>query len=324
MNEFLDFLKELGVVYTVESPISQFSTMKVGGVADVIVVAKSETDLVVVAQKAHDLGVAYYVVGGLSNTVFSDKPFHGVLILSQLEKFEIQENGEVILGAGVTTAIAASKISNAGLQGFEWAAGVPGKIGGAIVGNAGALGGEMKDSCVSVRVYDVDVREFRVLSVEECEFEYRESRFKREPTLIILDATFYFKAGDIAVSRELITKALQYRNTTQPKGVVSCGCMFKNYEVSEDEVDVLRAAGVKEEFLEKRLVPAGYLIQECGLKGFRMGQAQVSEIHGNFLVNLGGASVDELRDLVDFVREKVRAQFGVELHEEVRYIGSRD
>ena len=324
MNEFLEFLKELGVVCTVKAPISQFSTMKVGGVADAIVIVKSEDNLVAVVQKAHDLGIDYYVVGGLSNTVFSDEPFHGVVILSQLEKFEIHENGEVVMGAGVTTAVGASKISNAGLQGFEWAAGVPGKIGGAIVGNAGALGGEMKDSCVSVRVYDVDAREIRVLSVEECQFAYRESRFKNEPTLIILDAKFYFKPGDVAVSRELITKALQYRNTTQPKGVVSCGCMFKNYEVTDEEVAALRAAGVKEEFLEKRLVPAGYLIQECGLKGFRIGNAQVSEVHGNFLVNLGGANVSELRTLVDFVKAKVRAQYGVELHEEVRYIGDRD
>lgn len=324
MNEFLEFLKELGVMHTVKAPISQFSTMKVGGVADVLVTAKTEDHLVAVVQKAHDLGVLFCVAGGLSNTVFSDEPFQGAVILSQLEKMDIHENGEVVLGAGVTTAVAASKISNAGLKGFEWAAGVPGKIGGAIVGNAGALGGEIKDSCVRVRVYDVEEREIVELSAEECGFAYRESRFKNEPSLIILDATFYFERGDVAISRELITKALHYRNVTQPKGVVSCGCMFKNYEVADEEVAVLRAAGVKEEFLEKRLVPAGYLIQECGLKGFRMGQAQVSELHGNFLVNLGGAQVSELRDLVDFVKAKVRAQFGVELHEEVRYIGSRD
>lgn len=324
MNEFFIYLDELGVVYNVKTPIAQFSTMKVGGVADVIVTAKTEEQLCAVVQRAHDLGIAYYVVGGLSNTVFSDEPFHGVLILSQLEKFEIHENGGVVMGAGVTTAVAASKISNAGLKGFEWAAGVPGKIGGAIVGNAGALGGEMKDSCVRARVYDVAAREIRELSAAECRFTYRESRFKNEPTLIILDATFYFERGDVALSRELITKALTHRNTTQPKGVVSCGCMFKNYEVPENMIASLRALHVKEEFLEKRVIPAGYLIQECGLKGFTIGSAQVSEIHGNFLVNLGGANVSQLRELVDFVKEKVRAQYGVELHEEVRYIGSRD
>lgn len=324
MNEFLIYLDELGVSYHAQTPIAQFSTMKVGGVADAIVTAKTEELLCAVVQRAHDLGIAYYVVGGLSNTVFSDEPFHGVVILSQLEKFEIHENGNVVMGAGVTTAVAASKISNAGLKGFEWAAGVPGKIGGAIVGNAGALGGEMKDTCVSVRVYDVVAREIRELSAAECHFAYRESRFKNEPTLIILDATFYFERGDVALSRELITKALTHRNTTQPKGVVSCGCMFKNFEVPEDMVASLRALHVKEEFLEKRVIPAGYLIQECGLKGFTIGSAQVSEKHGNFLVNLGGANVSQLRELVDFVKEKVRAQYGVELQEEVRYIGSRD
>lgn len=321
MTELEEILKNKGISFLINKPIASLSSMKVGGVAEMVIQAKTEEQLVFAVRACRAEGISYEVVGGMTNTIFSDRPFMGAVIMTLDDQITIDAAGTVYLGAGVTTAVAAQKISEAGFTGFEWAVGIPGKIGGAIVGNAGAMKGEIKDSCVSVRVYDVSLDVVKDLPVQECQFSYRESLFKSHRTLIVLGGQFQFEQGDVVKSREIMKETLVHRMKTQPKGEVSCGCMFKNYALTGDEdLELLKAYNIPEAMLAKGLIGAGWLIEQSGGKGLQSGGACVSTVHGNFLTNIDHATVEDLRTLVEQVKALVFTTFGIHLEEEVRYI----
>lgn len=281
-------------------PLSKWTTFKIGGPARYMVTVATVDELRRVLALANEHGLEIFIFGGGSNMLVADAGFEGIVIRIGFNKIEVQGT-HVIAQAGAKTAEVAQKSVAGGLTGFEWGVGVPGTIGGAVRGNAGASGGEMKDAveCVQVLV-DNEIVEYTNAA---CGFGYRHSAFK-ESGGIVLSVTLTLTPGDPAVGMKKIQEYLVYRMTTQPKGFASTGCIFKNAFAPD---------GSK--------ISAGKLIDQAGLKGFAIGGAKVSDAHGNFVINIGTATADDVRKLVETIKEKVYTQHGIHLEEEIQYVG---
>lgn len=298
------------------SALGALSTFQLGGAAAFAVTVLSREELQEVLALAAEKGWRYRVLGGASNLLVTEAGFSGLIIWYRDKHVEIDPaSGRVIAAAGALSAQVAGMCARVGLAGFEWAVGVPGTIGGAVYGNAGASGGEMKDVVVSVDVYEDGA--VRTYTNAQCEFAYRHSIFKSR-SAVILSATLQLQhAAEAGDPQKKVLEVLRYRQETQPKGFASTGCIFKNYEPLDSEIEQLAAKGVPEQFLTARRVPAGWLIEHAGLKGEVSGGARVSEIHGNFIVNGGEATATDIETLIERIRARVAETFGVTLTEEI-------
>lgn len=318
MDILFDQIKAVGVQIQRDVPLGSCTSFHIGGNAALFATVDSEDQLDEVLRLVREEGVRVCVLGGGSNVLISDDGFDGLVINMQITDVKFSGN-RLRVGAGATTAQLGGQCVARGLSGMEWAVGIPGRIGGAIVGNAGAMGGEMKDVIVSVRSIDIETGEIRERMNNECVFEYRGSIFK---TLheVIVSCEMELVAGDVQVLQEKLRDNLGYRNTTQPKRFGSSGCMFKNYEPREDELERLAGYGIPQNMLDARRISTGMLVDQAGCKGMRVGEAMISEDHGNFVINRGAATAAHVRELVEKVKCCVRDKYGIELTEEVRYI----
>lgn len=300
--------------------LAKHVNFRIGGPARYFVEAVSSQDIVDAVALAKQFNQPWFVLGGGSNTLVADAGFDGLVIKAANRQMKI-DSPRVIAEAGVISAAVARASATAGLRGFEWAISLPGTIGGAVRGNAGCFGGEMKDSVESVRVlHDGAVQ---TLLPAEIKFAYRDSIFKHTGNNdVVLDVTLLLKPGDAAEALSALEKNLAGRKATQPLGSSSAGCMFKNFEFTSD-TDITRLATkypIPPDMLTRRRLAAGWIIDQLGLKGTRLGDAMVSETHGNFLVNKGAATADQIIQLISLIKSKVRDEVGIELHEEVQYL----
>ncbi len=303
-------------------PLAKHVNFRIGGPANYFVEARSTQDLVDAVKMARELSLPYFILGGGSNTLVSDEGYQGLVIKAANRNTRI-EGDRVTAEAGAISASVARATADKGLRGFEWAVSLPGTIGGAVRGNAGCFGGETRDTLESVKL----LRDDRVIELanEDLQYGYRHSLLK-EPEYehdVVLEATFKLTPGDRAEALALIDKNLAGRKSSQPLGSSSAGCMFKNFEYnSEAEVEKLFAkVEVPEQMKNMRRLGAGWIIDQLGLKGTRMGDAQVAPQHGNFLVNVGHATAKDIVALISFIKTKARDEYGVQLHEEVQYLG---
>lgn len=266
--------------------------------------------------------IPFFVIGAGSNILVSDEGFSGLII--KAKDGELLAEGErVTVGAGVMMARAVMESAKAGLSGFEWGIGVPGTVGGAVRGNAGCFGGEIKDVVEEVEIFDASKATSYKLQAINCKFGYRDSIFKKHPEWVILSATLKLKKGNPEEIKEKIRQITLERTAKQDIGSKTCGCIFKNISWSD--------AGGREEFLPKfpeaekikdrPNIPASFLIDSAGLKGQRFGKVVISPKHANFFVNEGGATAAEVRELIKIAKDGVRRKFGVELEEEIQYVG---
>jgi len=312
-----DILKTFGKV-KIDEPLSKHTTFKLGGKARFFVSVDDIPKLSELLQYLDGEGVPYFVLGGGSNVVVNDEGYEGVVISVQAKNVKI-ENDSVIADAGCPTVTVARESFSQGLTGFEWGVGVPGTIGGAVRGNAGAMGTDMKESIEKVLVYrDGEVMEMKNT---ECEFGYRTSIFKREPIIVLRVWLKLKKSGE--EEKNGMKKALeyiQYRNQTQPQGFASSGCIFKNVQISEEVKRIIAGKEIPQEFLEKKIIPAGWLIEQVEMKGYTQGNIQVSEKHANFIVNLGGGNASDVFHIIDEIKTRVFEQFGIHLEEEVQIL----
>lgn len=274
--------------------LAPYTTFKIGGPATYFYEAKNSQDLIKAVKAAKKAKIPYFILGGGSNILVSDKGFDGLVIKIQNTKYEIRDT-KIMAEAGVLLSELVNESVNVGLTGLEWAAGIPATVGGAVRGNAGAFGASMADIVSKVKILRDDSL-FTVYCSSK-DFSYRSSVFK-ENNDIILEVELKLNKGDKQVSKELIKKHLAYRKKHQPK-YPSAGCIFKNLPEQS----------------------AGHLIERSGLNGRKMGRAQIFEKHGNFIINLGGAKASEVKKLIDLGKEKVKEKFGVELKEEIEYLG---
>ena len=298
-NEFLNELKEkIDASWIKEQePMKLHTTFRVGGPADVLVTPDAESlPRVIALCKKYNL--SYEIIGNGSNLLVGDKGVRGVVIAMTNRIGEIVCDGEIITaGAGCTLAQIAVLAAGNGLAGFEFAAGIPGTLGGAVVMNAGAYGGEMKDVITSILVLDEDGNQ-KELSVEELDLSYRHSCIP-EKNYIVLRVTMKLCRGDVGQIRAKMAELREQRLTKQPLEYPSAGSTFK------------RPEGYF----------AGKLIMEAGLRGYQVGGAQVAEKHCGFVINKENATAADIVTLMKDVSDKVEEQFGVKLEPEVKMMG---
>ena len=281
-----------------QEPMARHTTFRIGGPADYFVELGSIEQIRAAIQVCREENLPWFVLGRGSNLLVSDKGYRGVIlsIYKDFQKTEIQ--GEtVMVQAGVLLTTLSGKVLDASLTGLEFASGIPGTIGGAVVMNAGAYGGEMKDIVRKVTVLDQD-GEVRTLTCGEMQFGYRTSLAKKKG-YIVLGAELTLKQGEKEKIRGEMQALKAKRIEKQPLEFPSAGSTFK------------RPEGYF----------AGKLIMDAGLRGAAVGGAQVSEKHCGFVVNTGNATAADVRELMRQVQGKVQEQFGVHLEPEVRFLG---
>jgi len=307
---------------TEREPMSKHTNFRVGGPARLHVVATTPEAIIEAVEAARRMNIPFYVYGGGSNLLVSDEGFEGVIVQAANRGMKI--DGETItVDAGAITALVARQSVDAGLTGFEWAIGVPGTIGGAVYGDAGCYGGEMRDVVMSMDAYRLADGKRVTLTKEECAFEYRGSLFKHEPHLIFGCTLKLTKTLDIAASKKKMEDIVALRKEKQPLEASSAGCVFKNFEFSDEkELDILkRQLEVPPSMIAKKQIPVGWLIDQAGMKGKSIGDVEVSSKHGNFFINKGKARAQDILALISLVKMKVRDDLGIELQEEAQYVG---
>ncbi len=294
-------------------PLANHTNFKIGGPARYFFIAENEEDLVKAVKAAKELNLPYFILGGGSNILVSDEGFDGLVIQIKDLKLKIEDN-LVTVGVGVKLSNLIDEALKNDLVGLEFLAGIPGNVGGAVYGNAGAWGQSIGDFIKEMKVFNGET--VKVIKKAEADFSYRHSRFK-ETREIILEIILELKKGDVEASKDKIKEILDKRHANQPYQSPCAGCTFKNVPIAKINLvknNLLQFASFKE-------IPTAYLIEQCGLKGKTIGGAQVSEKHGNFIINTGNAKASEVLELVKFVKEKVRERFGVELEEEIILVG---
>lgn len=280
-------------------PLKEHTTFRIGGPARYYLVPECEAEIQQALDFAGEKDLPFYVVGKGSNMLFSDDGYEGVIIEigKGLEQVEIREDGTVTAQAGIALGALASKLSTAGLTGFEFAGGIPGTLGGGIAMNAGAYGGEIKDCILRAKVLTPE-GSIQWLEKEQLELGYRTSIIQKE-FYLVLEGEFAFERGDKIQIQEKMRDLARQRRDKQPLEYPSAGSTFK------------RPAGYF----------AGKLIEDSGLRGYRVGDAQVSEKHCGFVVNRGQATAADVAQVIRDVQDKVQEQSGVMLEPEVRMIG---
>ena len=292
-----DYLPDMKLVH--DEPMSRHTSFRIGGPAARMAFPANAEQVVLLQGLAEACEIQPLVIGNGTNLLVSDEGIDNLVIdTSEMNTIRLEEDGVTISAyAGVSLARLADFACKQGLTGLEFAHGIPGTLGGAVCMNAGAYGGEMKQVIDSVVLLDPS-EGIRVLSCEEMEFGYRHSLLDEHPNLIVLSASVKLMPGDPDAIRETMRELMAKRKASQPLEWPSAGSTFKR--------------------------PEGYfaaaLIDQCGLKGFGVGGAQVSEKHAGFVINQGGATCADVLELIRQIQERVLAEKGVRLEPEVRII----
>ena len=297
--------------------LKKYTTFKIGGPAEYFAKVKTVEDLAEALKWAKENNQPVKVLGGGSNMLVSDQGLKGLVIKLSLDKLEF-DGQKVIVGPGVMLAYLLNQALDHDLTGLEFAAGIPGTVGGAIRGNAGTYGLAMDGVVTKIRYIDENFAT-QEMTNKDANFKYRHSIFKEKPWIIV-EAELKLKKGDVKASRDLVSDRLKYRQDTQPN-LPSAGCIFKNVRFEEVNLDDLKAKNIEVEKFEKfQKIPAAYLIERAGLKGHQIGDAQVSEVHGNYIVNRGQATAEQVIMLISFIKQQVRDKYGIQLMEEVQLL----
>jgi len=296
-------------------PLAPYTTLGIGGHADYFFEARSDEDVVNAVVFAKEKKMPFAVIGGGSNVLVSDLGFRGLAIITRNNAFEIKDE-RIRAGAGVPIATLMARCAKEGYAGLEWAAGLPGTLGGAIVGNAGTFGKSMADVIFDVRVVN-EAGEIKIMSNSECGFGYRTSAFQKMPGVVIVSAQLRVMKGDAQALVEEIKKNAMWRAEHHP-AYKSCGCVFRNTEATS-EARIPQEGNQPVQWFDK--VPAGWLVDRAGLKGAKHGGFTISDVHGNFFVNDGTGTASDLLALIAETKRVVKEKFNVELEEEVRKIG---
>ena len=301
MNQ--EFYKKLESILTeeqvkIEEPMKNHTTFRVGGPAAYFVMPRTAEEVAKVTELCAQENVPYYIVGNGSNLLVSDKGYDGVIIQIYKQMSQVEVKGrEIYAQAGALLSMVAKRALDTELAGFEFAAGIPGTLGGACVMNAGAYGGEMKDVLKSVTVLDKDGN-VKKLAKDELELGYRTSVIAKKG-YIVLDAVIELKEGKAEEIKALMDDLKERRITKQPLEYPSAGSTFK------------RPEGYF----------AGKLIEDAGLRGFQVGGAQVSEKHCGFVINRNHATAADIMELMRQVQIRVKENSGVDLEPEVKRLG---
>ena len=300
------FLEVFGEEFKLGVPLARYTSARVGGPADMFVTVYNSTELQTAVEMAYAQSIPYFLLGGGSNILVADAGIRGLVIMNRTREVKFRNTGFSVVctaESGMNLSSLARQCIAKGLGGLEWAVSVPGTIGGAVVGNSGAHGSNINDNLLAATIWEPG-RGTRIYSNEEMAYDYRDSILKREqgknaPRRVVLSAELELTPEPVEVLMARADGFTAHRKQTQPTGA-SIGSMFKNPEHYY----------------------AGYLIDAAGLKGFRSGDARISEKHANFFINEGEATAEDVRALIAEAWNTVREQFGVELALEVELVGN--
>lgn len=282
----------------INEPMNKHTSFKIGGITDFLVLPNTVTKLRSTIKVCNEKKIPYYIMGNGSNLLVSDKGYRGVIIqiYKNLNNVEIKNN-KVIAEAGILLSNLAKRIYEDSLEGFEFAAGIPGTLGGAVYMNAGAYGGEMKDIIEEATVI-TKTGELLNLSNKELGLEYRNSILQKN-AYIAISVTLNLKKGDKEKIKAITDELNLRRKTKQPLELPSAGSAFKR---------------PKDNF-------AGKLIMEAGLRGYFVGDARVSEKHCGFIVNEGNARAKDVKELIEYIQKTVKKKYNVDLEPEIKFLG---
>lgn len=300
-------------------PLAKYTTFRIGGPAKYFVEVKTLEEMKDALEYAKKNNLEFFVLGGGSNLLVSDAGFPGLVIKNKMCCTAVDgEKMEVDSGVFLAKVVRDSMENN--LSGLEWASGIPGTFGGAVRGNAGAYGGETKDILESVKVLDTEKMEVRTCQKEECDFRYRHSMFKSSPQLVIISAVMKLQKGNKEECQKKAQEIIAQRMKKLPQGAPSAGSFFINPVVQNEKLikEFEEEKGVKS---REGKLPAGWLIEKVDLKGKKIGGAMVNDMQANYILNTGAATAEDVVMLSSFVKQQVRDKLGVQLKEEVQFIG---
>jgi len=299
MNEFIDIIKEREIGKCIENAsLKRFTSYKVGGIARCIVYPKNTKKLIELLRLCNNRKVKYKVLGNGTNTLFSDKEFDGIIIkLDEFNNLSMVNNTTIRVGAGYNLIKLALFATKKSLSGLEFACGIPGTIGGAVYMNAGAYKSDMGYIVKRVKVLTPNYTVINMTN-SELDFHYRSSFFQKNPNYICLEATIGLKKGNRDEMIELNRDRKERREASQPLEYPSAGSVFRNPEGNF----------------------AGKLIEDLGLKGLTRGGAQISTKHANFVINIGNATANDIKELITFAHDAVLDKYNIDLKVEQEFV----
>lgn len=331
MNHLADTLKKQfpNFLFHLDYPLAERTYFKVGGLAEVYLELSDRQQIIDFVSFCFAKQIKLTILGGASNVIVADEGVSGVVLHLSNDNFAVLDKPanpaknlastsqsadkiRVLAGAGHKMALLVQKTINEGLAGLEYFLGVPGTLGGAVINNAHYMQDLIGKYIDRVEVINKQ-GQVLWLNQEECDFAYDHSRFQTSGE-IILQVEFLLIKGSESISRNLIQEATLYRAKTQPLGMPSSGCIFKNVANSQ------HLGQLFPQFASKQFVPAGFLIDQAGLKGTTVGKMQVSHKHASFIVNLGGGKASEIKQLIALIKQTVKEKFAIDLQEEVFYL----
>lgn len=297
MNNLIDKLKKEFPKICLNEPLKSYCTFHIGGPADIFYRAKNTDEIKKLIEIAKEHSLHYFIFGGGSNILFDDKGFRGLVIKIETQNIEIN-NDEITSDSGVLVSKLIQTALSNGLSGIEQWFLLPGTVGGAVRGNAGCNGLETKDIFIKTKILDPNTGEIKEINKKNLKFSYRYSCLK-DTDEIILSATFKLKSLPLPEeeSKKIMQEIQSQRFKKQPIGL-SGGSFFKNPEPQK----------------------AGFLIEKAGLKGKTIGYAQVSEKHANFIINLGGATSEDIKNLAKLIKREIKKKFNINLEEEIQIL----
>lgn len=298
MKELIDFIEKNKIGRMLENvEMKKHSTYRAGGIARLMVFPKNEKALIKLLKYVRDNKIKNKIIGKGSNTLFSDSLYDGVIIkLDQFNKVTVGKT-KIVCGSGASLIQVANTAVKKGLTGLEFATGIPGTIGGAVYMNAGAYKSDMGYVVESVKVITPKYEVIK-LTNKEMNFHYRTSFLQKNPKYVCIEATIKLQKGDKKAMEEVVKDRRDRRLASQPLEFPSCGSVFRNPEG----------------------LFAGKLIEDIGLKGYRIGGAMVSEKHANFIINYDHATAEDIHSLILYVKEKVKENYDIDLKVEQEFV----
>ena len=290
-------LESHGIKSCTNLMLKEVSSFSIGGPCDLAVFPNNSTELIRSVEIALENNIDFETIGKASNILFSDAGYRGMLIFtSHMRQITHNGSGKIFAEAGANLTSISVRAAGWGLSGLEFACGIPGSCAGAVYMNAGAYGGEISDVLEYSEYYDVNQKRINIICGTDHDFSYRHSIYQNRKDLIITGAGFKLTSASMEIIRSAMEEYTQRRKSSQPHEYPNAGSIFKR---------------PKDGFAAK-------MIDECGLKGLSVGGAQVSEKHAGFIVNRGNATASDVLTLIDVIKEKVFAEYGVELECEIR------
>jgi UDP-N-acetylmuramate dehydrogenase len=309
--------KKIGLEVLEQEPLKKYTSFKVGGPAKYYVKVSNKAQLLLALKAAKDFSLPFFILGGGTNVLISDKGFDGLVIHTVTGEMDIKGTSITVFAGNVLSQmIRIAAKSNLG--GMEFAGNIPGTVGGGVRGNCGAYGKGVGDFVKQVEVICLDQDEIslKVLDNDACKFAYRESIFKKNQNWVVSEVVFeLLPIDENSKVLEKMDNEWRERCAKQPLDLPSAGCAFKNIEFNSQEHEKYTG------WQSNGKLAAGKFVEEASLKGFRIGGAMISDKHANFIVNVDNALADDIVQLISVVKTRVRNEFGVQINEEIQYIG---